>query len=376
MTIYDAAMAIVVVLGMVRGAWRGFTWQMASIASLIVGYIAAHSGSAQVAAYLPGEPEVQRMLAMAVIYVAVSGGIFGLAWMVRGTLRKLKLEAYDRHLGMLLGGLEGVGVGMLVTLFLVSVAPGTRQPIFSSPTGHVVGTVMDKLGPVLPAEVRKVLAPHWDGDPQAPESVADQDEKGQEHPVWSSHGPAAADVATAALPAPHEAVESGDPSHHADDLPALPALESSPSSDPAVHKAGGAHGSGDLPALEAPQGDPGGTAATLHGIIQQGRHDVEQAVAGALDVDSGPKATSLRQLAGKDRQHIKGAVQNLGKSKQKVASQVKDRVSQGAEQVEQAINDSIISKVRQRAEQAINDSIDQQLERLGGLESAPQKGGK
>ena len=65
MTYYDAAMAIVVVMGMARGAWRGFTWQAASIASLIIGYTVAHSGSAQLAAHLPGEPEVQRALAMA-----------------------------------------------------------------------------------------------------------------------------------------------------------------------------------------------------------------------------------------------------------------------------------------------------------------------
>ena len=190
MTIYDAAMAIVVVLGMVRGAWRGFTWQVASITSLILGYTTAHSMSGRVASYLPGEPEVQRMLAMAVIYIAVSGGIFGIAWMIRGTLRKLKFEAYDRHLGTLLGGLEAVGVGMLATMFVVSVAPKTRQPIFSSPTGRVVGTVMNNLGPVLPVEVRKVLAPHWDGKFSTDEAVADQ-----------SGATGAAELSAATLPA-------------------------------------------------------------------------------------------------------------------------------------------------------------------------------
>ena len=163
MATYDAAMVIVVVLGMVRGAWRGFTWQMASITSLVLGYTVAHTTSARIASYLPGEPEVQRMLAMGVVYIAVSGGIFGIAWMIRGTLRKLKFEAFDRHLGMLLGGVEGVGVGMLATMFVVSLGPATRQPIFSSTTGRVVGTVINNLGPMLPGEVRKVLAPHWDG---------------------------------------------------------------------------------------------------------------------------------------------------------------------------------------------------------------------
>lgn len=191
MTIYDAAMAIVVVLGMVRGAWRGFTWQVASITSLILGYTTAHSMSGRVASYLPGEPEVQRMLAMAIIYIAVSGGIFGIAWMIRGTLRKLKFEAYDRHLGTLLGGLEAVGVGMLATMFVVSIAPKTRQPIFSSPTGRVVGTVMNNLGPVLPVEVRKVLAPHWDGKFSTDEAVAQH-----------SEATGAAELSAATLPAP------------------------------------------------------------------------------------------------------------------------------------------------------------------------------
>ena len=217
MTIYDAAMAIVVVLGMVRGAWRGFTWQMASITSLVLGYTVAHSMSGRVASYLPGEPEVQRMLAMAVIYVAVSGGVFGIAWMIRGTLRKLKFEAYDRHLGTLLGGLEAVGVGMLATMFVVSVAPTTRQPIFSSPTGRLVGTVMNNLGPVLPVEIRKVLAPHWDGNSSTDEAVAEHD-AGASQPGASGLAAATADLTASTLPAPHEA-----PSGTESDLPALPA---------------------------------------------------------------------------------------------------------------------------------------------------------
>lgn len=134
MTIYDAAMAIVMVLGMVRGAWRGFTWQVASIVSLIMGYATAHRVSPQLAPHLPGEPEMQRVLAMALLYIAVSAGIFGVAWMVRGTLRKLKFEAYDRHLGMLLGGLEGVGVGLLATLFVVSLCPPRERQ--SSPAAR------------------------------------------------------------------------------------------------------------------------------------------------------------------------------------------------------------------------------------------------
>ncbi len=50
------------------------------------------------------------------------------------------------------GGVEGTLLGMIVTLFVVSLAPQTRGPIFASPTGKLVGTVMETLGPVLPGE--------------------------------------------------------------------------------------------------------------------------------------------------------------------------------------------------------------------------------
>lgn len=164
MTYYDVAMAGVVIAGMVWGALRGITWQIASIASLVLGYSVAHPLSVQLAPQFPGEPVVARALAMLVIYAAVSGGVFFAAWVVRATLRKMQFEAYDRHLGMVLGGLEGALIGMVATFFVVSLAPQARTPIFSSPTGKVVGQIMATLGPVLPTEARTALAPFWNAE--------------------------------------------------------------------------------------------------------------------------------------------------------------------------------------------------------------------
>jgi len=88
--------------------------------------------------------------------------VFFAAWSVRATLKKMKFEAYDRHLGMLLGGVEGALLGMIGTMFVVSLAPATREPIFSSKAGHVVARVMDAAGPVLPGQIRTVITPFWD----------------------------------------------------------------------------------------------------------------------------------------------------------------------------------------------------------------------
>ncbi len=168
MTRYDAVMIGMVVAGMVWGAIRGITWQLASIASLVLAYFFSHQVSAYIAPYIPGEPVVERAGSMLAAYVLVSAGVFFAAWTVRATLKKMKFEAYDRHLGMMLGGLEGGLLGIIGTLFVVSLAPGSREPIFASHSGHLVAKVMDAAGPVLPAEVRRVVTPYWE-DVRKPE---------------------------------------------------------------------------------------------------------------------------------------------------------------------------------------------------------------
>jgi membrane protein required for colicin V production len=196
MTPYDAAMAGVIVAGMVWGALRGITWQLASLASLVLGYSVSHMASGQLAPHFPGEPVVARALAMITVYFAVSGGVFLTAWMIRATLRRLKFEAFDRHLGMVLGGFEGALLGLVATLFVVSLAPQARDPIFNSPSGKLVGQVMAVLGPVLPEEARGVLTPFWSGTAVRPAPVADQQP--------------APEPRTTARPAPGEAGASRD----------------------------------------------------------------------------------------------------------------------------------------------------------------------
>jgi membrane protein required for colicin V production len=162
LTIYDAVMAVVILGGMVWGALRGVTWQVASMASLVLGYTAARQFSPSLAPHLPGDPNISRVLAMLAIYTGVSAGVYQVAWVIRSTLEKLKFEAFDRHMGMVLGGIEGALLGLVVTFFVTSLAPSSREPIFSSPSGKLVGRTMNALGPVLPSEAREALAPFID----------------------------------------------------------------------------------------------------------------------------------------------------------------------------------------------------------------------
>lgn len=167
MTTYDAAMLGVVVAGMIWGAVRGITWQVASIASLVLGYVVAFPVSAQLAPHFPGEPVVARALALLAAYACVAGGVFLAAWTIRTTLRRMQFEAFDRHLGMILGGLEGALIGVVATVFVVSLAPKYRDPILTSPTGKIVSAGLNATQRLLPAEIRDHLAPLWAGPVEA-----------------------------------------------------------------------------------------------------------------------------------------------------------------------------------------------------------------
>ncbi|CAN5732871.1 hypothetical protein BH23PLA1_BH23PLA1_17160 [soil metagenome] len=178
MTPYDVAMIAVVVGGMVWGAWRGITWQLASIASLVLGYMVAFPLSVDLAPRFPGEPIVARALALLVLYVAVSAAVFLVAWSIRATLRRWKFEAFDRHLGMILGGLEGALLGIVVTIFVVSLAPTARVPILTSRSGIVVDHLLKAAKPALPVEIAGMLAPFWEAlesSPPGETSVARDD---------------------------------------------------------------------------------------------------------------------------------------------------------------------------------------------------------
>jgi membrane protein required for colicin V production len=165
MTVYDAAMLGLVLLGMIWGAWKGAVWQAAGLISLALGYSVAHPHSIQLASSMPGsDPLTRRMGAMLLLYVLTSGGVFMVAWMIRSFLRKIRLQAYDRHLGMLLGGAGGAAAGLVGTLFVTSMAPDTRPMIFHSVSGKLAARALATLETRLPAEARAELAPFWSGE--------------------------------------------------------------------------------------------------------------------------------------------------------------------------------------------------------------------
>jgi len=263
MTTYDAVMAGIILLGMVFGFLRGATWQVAGITSIVLGYVLAHPLSAMLAPHFPGDALVARGASMAAIYVAVSVGVFVAAWGVRATLRKMQFEAYDRHLGMILGGIEGGLLGTVVTLFVTSLAPATRSEIFGSVTGHGVCRVLTAMGPVLPGEFRTELAPYLEKSGALAEvNAIDDNTNFDAKPaavVPAAVNPAATDMSTDETPVVAAARQPspGQPAARA------PVTTTHPAPPPATT------------AAEAARGEDG----SLDGLIERGEQRIGRAIA-------------------------------------------------------------------------------------------------
>jgi membrane protein required for colicin V production len=161
LTMYDALMLLIVIFAVIQGAWRGMVWQIAPIASLVLGYIVAYPMSAKTAHYF-GQPPSNRLFAMVAIYLAVSLAVYLLVRSVRESLERLKLVEFDRHLGAVLGGVKGVLFTVVITVGLLWVSPQARPLILPSETRTIAAQIVSTISPILPPDIHKIIKPYID----------------------------------------------------------------------------------------------------------------------------------------------------------------------------------------------------------------------
>jgi membrane protein required for colicin V production len=180
-TFYDALMLLIVFVAVIQGAWRGMVWQIAPIASLVLGYIVAYPMSANVAHYF-GEPPTNRLFAMIAIYLAVSLAVYLMVRSVRESLERLKLVEFDKHLGALLGGVKGVLFTVVLTIGLLSVSTQARTIILPSETRTISARLMAAISPILPQAFNDLIRPYVEKLHEGPAGVPEPDMIGGEFP--------------------------------------------------------------------------------------------------------------------------------------------------------------------------------------------------
>lgn len=160
LTTFDIIILVVLLIAAIRGAIKGFVWQLAVIGSILLCFAFSETGSIHIAPLLPLDAPLNRWVAMLILYGVLSFAAFGIARMMHNWIEKMKFKEYDRHLGFIFGGVKGVIFCLIATFFVVTISDGYRATVMNSYSGHAAAVIMDRLHPVMPAELHDVLEPY------------------------------------------------------------------------------------------------------------------------------------------------------------------------------------------------------------------------
>jgi membrane protein required for colicin V production len=161
MQTYDLLMLLVLVCATIFGFWKGMAWQLASLASLVVSYIAALKFSERLAPTFGSTAPWNRFVAMLVIYMVTSFMIWTAFRLISGAIDKVKLEAFDKQLGALFGFAKGVLLCVAVTFFAVTLLPPAQgEMIVGSQSGQYIVALLNKADAVVPPEIHQVIDPY------------------------------------------------------------------------------------------------------------------------------------------------------------------------------------------------------------------------
>jgi membrane protein required for colicin V production len=161
MQTYDVLMLLVLAAATMFGFWKGMAWQIASLASLVVSYVAALRFSTQLAPVFGDHAPLNRFVAMLVIYAVVSLVIWMLFRLVSGIIDKVRLESFDRQLGAMFGLAKGVLLCVAITFFAVTLLPQPQgEAIVASQSGRYIVALLDKSHSVFPSEIHQVIDPY------------------------------------------------------------------------------------------------------------------------------------------------------------------------------------------------------------------------
>lgn len=157
---FDAIILALLIFCTIRGAAKGFAWQIAAIGALIICFFFAESASIALAPLIKVDPPLNRWIAMFVLYLGASFVSFGAARTVRKTLESWQFVEYDKHLGAIFGFVKGAAFGLVITFFAVTLSERLRADVLDSYSGHAAGQVMSALHPVMPRELHAIIDPY------------------------------------------------------------------------------------------------------------------------------------------------------------------------------------------------------------------------
>jgi uncharacterized membrane protein required for colicin V production len=161
----DLTVPDMIVLGLcavlgVRGAMKGFTWQLVRTIGLIAALWAATRFYGPVGTWIDGQFPVPSFAAPMIAWVAVVVGVFltfkYLAHVVKGAVKSVNMGGIDRALGFVLGAV--MGLAFSAAGFVIWGHTAGEDELLSTLEGSVSARFMaqtvDVVKPLFPEEMR------------------------------------------------------------------------------------------------------------------------------------------------------------------------------------------------------------------------------
>lgn len=157
--IYDALVAVLIGGAAFFGWRKGLATQVASILSIGVSYFVAVRFRGQFSGMIDAEPPWDTVAAMLILYLGTSMLIWILFRQVRASIERMKLREFDRQMGFVFGGIKGLVLAGIVTMFAFSLMGNEqRQAILESKSGYWIAKFMVTANSVMPPEIQQFVA--------------------------------------------------------------------------------------------------------------------------------------------------------------------------------------------------------------------------
>lgn len=161
MQTYDILMLIILASAAIFGAIKGFAWQIASLASIVVSYFVANYFRYDVAKHINAQPPWNVFLAMLLLFFGTSLAIWLVFRMVSSSIDKIRLKEFDRQLGAGFGLIKGAAMCCVVTMFAMTLlGPNQKTAIARSRSGQYISQALTHAGSIMPPEVKEVIGPY------------------------------------------------------------------------------------------------------------------------------------------------------------------------------------------------------------------------
>nr|WP_255763483.1 CvpA family protein [Pelomonas sp. P7] len=157
----DLALAVLLLISVGIGLWRGLVFEVMSLAGWVVAYFAAPPLAPVVEGMLPeGKfgPAVVHIVALALAFVAVLI-VWSLASrLVKALIHATPLSPLDRLGGAGFGALRGIFIALLLVLVIGASPLAESAPWRASRAAPVLASVLHDVAPLLPEPVARFVS--------------------------------------------------------------------------------------------------------------------------------------------------------------------------------------------------------------------------